>query len=168
MTDLTPIPDDTVIVDRLRNELAKTEPSRRRRLIEKSILAALGSIPWVGGFLSAAATYKVEEGSLRADSLQTQWLEEHQLKIVALRETLAEIERRFEALGEGIEHGSRANNTLAWSERHSARGMKPTHRRSAATLQTWSPTPPARVSARMMSFVYLLTGWNSITKPILQ
>jgi len=74
MTDITPTPDDDAIVERLRSELAKTEPSRRRRVIEKFILAALGSIPWIGGFLSAAADYKVEESSLLADSLQTQWL----------------------------------------------------------------------------------------------
>jgi len=97
------LPDDRVIVERLRQELAKTEPSRRRRIIEKFVLAALGSIPWIGGFLSAAYDYKAEEGTLRQDSLQTQWLEEHQGKIAALRETLAEIEKRFEALGGVIE-----------------------------------------------------------------
>lgn len=92
-------PDDRVIIERLRQELAKTEPSRRRRIIEKFVLAALGSIPWIGGFLSAAYDYRAEEGTLQQDSLQTQWLEEHQGKISALRETLAEIEKRFEALG---------------------------------------------------------------------
>lgn len=97
------LPDDRVIVERLRQELAKTEPSRRRRIIEKFILAALGSIPWIGGFLSAAYDYKAEEGTLKQDSLQTQWLEEHQGKIAALRETLAEIEKRFDALGPTIE-----------------------------------------------------------------
>jgi hypothetical protein len=40
-------------------------------------MAVLGTIPSVGGFLSAAAGYKAEEGALRADSLQTHWLEEH-------------------------------------------------------------------------------------------
>lgn len=102
MSDIQ-LPDDRVIVERLRQELAKTEPSRRRRIIEKFVLAALGSIPWIGGFLSAAYDYKAEEDTLRQDSLQTQWLEEHQGKISALRETLAEIEKRFEALGASVE-----------------------------------------------------------------
>lgn len=97
------LPDDRVIVERLRQELAKSEPTRRKRIIEKFVLAALGSIPWVGGFLSAAFDYKAEEATLRQDSLQTQWLEEHQGKISALRETLADIESRFDALGAGIE-----------------------------------------------------------------
>lgn len=107
------LPDDRVIVERLRQELAKSEPSRRKRIIEKFVLAALGSIPWIGGFLSAAYDYKAEEDSLRQDSLQTQWLEEHQQKIVALRETLADVEERFEALGASIEERIQSEPYLA-------------------------------------------------------
>src|SRR5690606_10073076 len=95
--------DETAIVEALRTELAKSEPSRRRRVIEKFVLPALGSIPWVSSFLSAAASYKAEEGALKQDSLQTQWLEEHQDKILKLRTTLEDIQRRFQSLGENIE-----------------------------------------------------------------
>ena len=48
----------------IRTELAKGAPSDRRKIIEKFILAALGSIPWVGGFMSAAASYKTEQRSV--------------------------------------------------------------------------------------------------------
>ena len=91
------------ILNKLRNELAKAEPTKKGRIAEKFVLAALGSIPWVGGFLSAAANYKTEEGAIRQDSLQTQWLEEHQAKLILLRETLEEVQERFETLGEVIE-----------------------------------------------------------------
>lgn len=87
----------------LRAELAKAAPTNRRLIIEKFVLAALGSIPWVGGFLSAAATYKTEEGARRADSLHTQWLEEHARKIGDLRLTLETIVARFEQLGPTID-----------------------------------------------------------------
>lgn len=107
------LPDDLVIIERLKQELAKTEPTRRARIIEKFVLAALGSIPWVGGFLSAAYDYKAEEGTLRQDSLQTQWLEEHQGKIAALRETLAEIQKRFDALGTTIEERIQSEEYLS-------------------------------------------------------
>src|SRR5580692_309709 len=103
MSDPSPTPDDQAIVERLRSELQKTRPSRKRRAIEKFFLAALGSIPWVGGFLSAAAAFKVEETALRASSLQVEWLEEHQEKLHKLQETLAEIQQRFDALGSAIE-----------------------------------------------------------------
>lgn len=100
--DLLP-PDENTIVKQLRDELAKSEPSKQRRIIEKFVLAALGSIPWVGGFLAAAAEYKAEDGSIQQDSLQTQWLQEHHEKILALKKDLEMIQGRFEALGEGIE-----------------------------------------------------------------
>lgn len=91
------------IVEKLRDELAKSEPTTKRRIVEMFVLAALGSIPWVGGFLSAAANYKTEEGTLKQDLIQTQWLEEHQTKLIALRETLEEVQKRFVAMGEVIE-----------------------------------------------------------------
>ena len=42
MSDLVPKSDESAIVEHLRSELAKSEPSRQRRIIEKFILAALG------------------------------------------------------------------------------------------------------------------------------
>jgi hypothetical protein len=87
----------------IRSELAKGPPSRRRRIFEKFALAALGSIPWVGGFLSAAVSLKTEEGELRANQLQTQWLEEHTTKMERLAATLNDIARRFETLGDQID-----------------------------------------------------------------
>lgn len=105
-------PDENAIVERLRSELLKSEPSRRRRIIEKFFLAALGSIPWVGGFLAAAAEFKAQEGAVHHDSLQTQWLEEHHAKILALKDDLEEIQRRFEALGKGIDERIQSNEYL--------------------------------------------------------
>jgi hypothetical protein len=116
--------DENVIIERLRDELAKSEPTRKKRIIEKFILAALGSIPWVGGFLSAAASYKAEDGSVKQNNLQTQWLEEHQAKLGALRATLEEIQRRFESLGDSIDERIQSEEYLglvrkafrAWDE----------------------------------------------------
>jgi hypothetical protein len=113
MSDNPPSPDDKNIVDKLRLELAKSETTRGKRIIEKFLLAVLGSIPWVGGFLSAAASYKSEEETIRRDSLRTQWLEEHQKKIITLRDTLQEIQQRFEGLGAGIEERIQSEEYLA-------------------------------------------------------
>jgi len=116
--------NDQLVIDQLRAELAKTEPTRKRRIAEKFVLAALGSIPWVGGFLSAAAGYKAEETTLKQDSLQTQWLEEHQSKINNLRETLEQTQERFESMGESVEERIQSEEYLglvrkafrAWDE----------------------------------------------------
>lgn len=68
-------------VAEIRGELEKLNPDLKKRALEKFALAAIGSIPWVGGFISAAVNLKTEEGSLKTDSLQTKWLEEHERKM---------------------------------------------------------------------------------------
>ena len=96
------LPEDLAI-DFIRRELERAAPSTRRRILEKFALAALGSIPWVGGFLSAAASLRTEEGGLRTDSLQSKWLAEHAAKLARLQESLDEIAQRFEHLGTEID-----------------------------------------------------------------
>lgn len=91
--------DELQEVEKLKTELAKIEPTQQKRILEKFCLAALGSIPWIGGFISTLATYKTEEASLKQNTLQNQWLNEHQKKIFHLQETLDEIQKRFETLG---------------------------------------------------------------------
>ncbi len=94
---------DSDNVEKIRDEIIKSSPSTKRRVFEKFISAALGSIPWVGGFLSAAADFKFQEGGLREDNLQTQWLEEHTRKLRQLSETLNYIASRFENIGDQID-----------------------------------------------------------------
>lgn len=90
-------------VDKIKEELAELTPSTKKRAIEKFGLAALSSIPWVGGFISAAASIKTEEGTIKTDSLQTRWLEEHEVKMQKLGNTLSEITQKFERLGSAID-----------------------------------------------------------------
>jgi hypothetical protein len=78
-------------------------PSKKKRIFEKFALAALGSIPRVGGFISAAVSLKTEEGSIKADNLQTRWLEEHEKKMDKLAGTMSDIGARFESLGAEID-----------------------------------------------------------------
>ncbi len=90
-------------VEQIRNEIGVVTPSARKRYFEKFLLAALGSIPWVGGFISTMATLKTEAGDLKADDLRTQWLKEHEAKLRRLGTTLTEISERFESLGDQID-----------------------------------------------------------------
>lgn len=89
--------------EEIQRQLLKYEPTMRSRIIEKFILAALGVIPWVGGFLSAAASLKTEEPNVRSQSLQNKWLAEHEKKLRKLMETIFEIDARFQSLGTQIE-----------------------------------------------------------------
>jgi hypothetical protein len=90
-------------IEKIKEELSQVAPTTKKRALEKFGLAALGSIPWVGGFISAAASMKTEEGTLKTDSLQTRWLEEHETKMQILGETLTEISASFERLGEAVD-----------------------------------------------------------------
>ena len=90
-------------IDKIKDELAAINPTTKKRALEKFGLAALGSIPWVGGFISAAASLKTEENTLKTDSLQTKWLEEHEVKMKKLGETLIEISEGFERLGDTVD-----------------------------------------------------------------
>jgi hypothetical protein len=71
--------------------------------IERFVPAALGSIPWIGGFLSSAAAFKTEEAARLTDTLYTQRLQEHARKLASLRTTLETIINRFENLGPAID-----------------------------------------------------------------
>jgi hypothetical protein len=104
--------DEHKIVENIQNELMKYSPKTKSRIIEKIILAALGSIPWVGSLLSAAASFKTEEGSIKTSLLQTKWLEEHEIKLKNLLLTLSEIDTRFASLGEQIEDRISSENYL--------------------------------------------------------
>lgn len=102
MTSEPSSPEDQALAQ-IQGALAKTLISTRRRVVEKFILAALGSVPWVGGFISAAASLKADQRGIEKDNLQTRWLEEHSRKMERLSATLSEIAERFDKLGDTID-----------------------------------------------------------------
>ncbi len=101
------------VIDSIRAELDKVSPSRRQRIMEAIALAALGSVPWVGGVLAAAATFKFDESNVHGDELRNQWLLEHHGKLRQLRATLEGMVARFEGLGEEIEDRIESEDYLA-------------------------------------------------------
>jgi hypothetical protein len=94
-------PIDFLSVD-FSQELSKLEPTRQQRVLRKLALAALGSIPWVGGFMAAIASIKDDEAQSGKDNLQRQWLEEHAKKIRELADTLSEMLNRLDSFGEDV------------------------------------------------------------------
>jgi hypothetical protein len=100
------LPTDYV-VESIKADLSTAESSRRRRIFEAIAIAAVGSIPWVGGVIAAAseAAHKIKTGEETAekDSLLQEWLQEHQQRLLALHATLLEMARRLEGFGEAME-----------------------------------------------------------------
>ena len=99
-------------ISNIKQELDQLNPTLKQRAVEKFILAALGSIPWVGGFISAIANLKTEEGSVKTDSLQTKWLTEHEERMGELQITLSGIGDRFQALHGQIEERIQSDEYL--------------------------------------------------------
>jgi hypothetical protein len=91
------------VIETIKAELEAASPSRKQRIHEAIALAALGSIPWVGGVLSASAMFKFDEAGVRQDTLRNQWLAEHQQRLQDLRSTLDEMFARIDSLGEAVE-----------------------------------------------------------------
>lgn len=80
----------------LTEQIAKGKNSKYVRFI----MAALGSIPWVGSFISAAASFSSDVEQEKTNEYQKLWLDEHQEKINNLARTLDDIVARFENFGD--------------------------------------------------------------------
>ncbi len=67
------------------------------------VVAAMGSIPWIGGVLAASAAIHAETEQARVNDLSHRWLEEHQAKIRDLERTLRQMIGRLTELGEMVD-----------------------------------------------------------------
>jgi len=94
---------DSQVIESMRAEIEKAEASGTKRPMEKFVLAALSSIPWVGSFVSAAVGLRSEQEAHEQNYLQLLWVEEHQRKLIELARLLEEIRSRFESLGSEID-----------------------------------------------------------------
>lgn len=104
MTDNKPIPiSEDDLPESIQAQLAKITDKGKRRSHARFILAALGSIPWVGGLLGAMSARDAEKEQGDINQLQQLWLQEHEEKIGKLGNALFLILSRLEAFGEEIE-----------------------------------------------------------------
>lgn len=103
MSEAQPAESESTEVARIRSELDTAKRSRWHKIIRKFTAAALGSVPWIGGLLSAAATLPDDANTDRENDLRTEWLEEHNSKLGHLHETIGDVTERFEKLGPAIE-----------------------------------------------------------------
>ena len=101
------------LADNLGEVLTRLEPTRQQRILRKLALAALGSIPWVGGFMAALASIRDDESQANVDNLQKQWLEEHARKIQELAETMSAMLNRLDSFGEDVKQRLDSEEYLA-------------------------------------------------------
>jgi hypothetical protein len=89
------------------------EPTRRQRVLRNLIATALGSIPWVGGFVTAIIASRDESAQLEIDSLQHQWLREHQQRMEELACDLAALTTHLDSIGDKISDRLESESYLA-------------------------------------------------------
>ena len=89
-------------IERIKADLSDSVQSKRQRIFMMIIGAALGTIPWIGGFLSAAASFKSDEGQVKNNELYEQWFAEHEKKIKELYSTLHSVLGRLNEFPEEI------------------------------------------------------------------
>jgi hypothetical protein len=77
------------------------------------VVAALSSIPWVGGFIAASASLSAEREQEGINELQRLWLEEHKEKIKELNATLVDIFIRLDNFGEDVKQRIESTEYLA-------------------------------------------------------
>lgn len=77
------------------------------------VIAALSSIPWVGGFIAASASLSAEREQEGINELQRLWLEEHREKIKELNATLVDIFIRLDNFGEDVKQRIESPEYLA-------------------------------------------------------
>lgn len=95
--------------DFILNKLIGNHSSQHGRFV----LAALSSIPWVGGVLSGIAGLSAEKEQKVVNQLIALWLKEHESKMVELGVVLDEITTRFDELGEEIKERTESEEYLA-------------------------------------------------------
>lgn len=66
----TPKIIDRSVEDKIAGELTKTYESKRKRVFSKLIGAALGSVPWVGGYLSALHNFRTGEKQVKNNQMK--------------------------------------------------------------------------------------------------
>ncbi len=92
---LSPTEDD------VKRDLARLDGSRYGRYA-RFVLAALSSLPWVGGLIGASAGLYGEHDQEKVNSLQRKWLEEHSERLRDVAAAIDEVTGRLDQFGEEV------------------------------------------------------------------
>ncbi|GAA3793191.1 hypothetical protein GCM10022271_26640 [Corallibacter vietnamensis] len=92
----------TEAIEKIKAEILNVNSKGKKARNVRFLASALGSIPWVGGFIAASAALHSEFEQGKINDLQKLWLEEHTKKIDELAFTIYQIFERIDAVGEDI------------------------------------------------------------------
>ena len=89
-------------IEKVKEELSKIDEKGKKTRKGRFVVAALGSIPWIGGAIAASSAIHAEKEQGKINDLLRIWFEEHQKKIEELYYTIYQIHERLDSAGEDI------------------------------------------------------------------
>ena len=104
---------DAQVLEAMHAEIDKAESAGQKHSVEKLVLAALSSIPWVGILVSAAKDIKADDEANQQNYLLRLWVEQHQRKFMELGLTFQEMQDRFAGFGQEIQERLESEAYLA-------------------------------------------------------
>jgi len=100
-------------IEKIKAELLNVDQKGKKARNLRFLASALGSIPWVGGFIAASAALHSELEQGKVNELQKLWLEEHTQQIDELAYTIYQIFEKIESVGENINERLESEEYLA-------------------------------------------------------
>jgi hypothetical protein len=100
------LPPHSIVLDKLEaaeDALTSQLGSGSKRKYARFLVAALSSIPWIGGVIAASASLSAEVEQGKVNELHRLWLAEHQQKVRELIGALTDIFARLENFGTEID-----------------------------------------------------------------
>lgn len=100
------LPPHSIVLDKLEaaeDALTSQLGSGSKRKYARFLVAALSSIPWIGGVIAASASLTAEIEQGKVNELHRLWLAEHQQKVRELIGALTDIFARLENFGNEID-----------------------------------------------------------------
>ena len=137
MSDLITTKKSDAVADQIANEIVASTDTARKRALKKFGLAAIGAIPWVGGFIAAAI--ELRENPAKIDNLQKQWLEHHTAKIEKLQDVLIGIAQRLDNFGDDINERIESPEFLDLLTKGLGNGTNPPPKKSRSTFDVFLP-----------------------------
>lgn len=99
--------------DEVRNRMENAFQSGKWGRYKRLILAALSSVPWVGGMFAGAASFSADSDQAELNELYRQWLEQHHDSLKKLGESLLSIISRLESLTVELDERIRSEEYLS-------------------------------------------------------
>ncbi len=100
------LPAHSIVLGRVeatQESLSEKLGGSRAKKYVRFVVAALSSIPWVGGLIAASASLSAEKNQEEINDLHRMWLAEHQEKARELSSAFVEIFSRLESFGDEIQ-----------------------------------------------------------------